>query len=64
MSPQDERKQTPLHLAAFYGRLDVAKVLCDAGADLEARSGYHRHTPLISVLNSRSDVKGVKYLTA
>jgi hypothetical protein len=29
---------TPLHLAAFFGRLDAARVLLDAGADVHAVS--------------------------
>ena len=38
---------TPLHLAAFFGRLDVAAALVDAGADLDAVSrNSMRNTPL------------------
>jgi ankyrin repeat protein len=38
---------TPLHLAAFFGHLDAARALLDAGADLSAvsRNGM-RNTPL------------------
>lgn len=38
---------TPLHLAAFFGQLDAARVLLDAGADVEAVShNGMQNTPL------------------
>jgi ankyrin repeat protein len=38
---------TPLHLAAFFGRLDAARMLLDAGANLHAVSRNSlRNTPL------------------
>lgn len=38
---------TPLHLAAFFGQLDAARLLLDAGADVEAVShNGMRNTPL------------------
>ncbi|TQN41664.1 ankyrin repeat protein [Blastococcus colisei] len=36
---------TPLHVAVAEGRADIARVLVDAGADLDARTEHHR-TPL------------------
>jgi len=36
---------TPLHLAAQEGRLDVIRVLLDAGADRTAVDGLHGGTP-------------------
>ncbi|KAJ1942702.1 hypothetical protein EC988_006419, partial [Linderina pennispora] len=36
----------PLHAASYYGRLKVAQVLCDKGADLEAVDTMHGSTPL------------------
>ncbi|KAJ2721750.1 hypothetical protein GGI07_003743 [Coemansia sp. Benny D115] len=36
----------PLHAAACYGRLKVAQVLCEKGADIEAVDTMHKSTPL------------------
>jgi ankyrin repeat protein len=41
----DERLKTPLHWAAEYDRLDIAKMLLDSGADLEATTSWGA-TPL------------------
>ena len=38
---------TPLHLAAFFGQLDAARILVNAGADLQAESrNAMKNTPL------------------
>ncbi|KAJ2029891.1 hypothetical protein IWW57_001444, partial [Coemansia sp. S610] len=42
----DEYTWAPLHAASCYGRLKVAKVLCDKGADIEAVDTMHKSTPL------------------
>ncbi|KAJ2896895.1 hypothetical protein IWW38_001885, partial [Coemansia aciculifera] len=42
----DEYTWAPLHAAACYGRLKVAQVLCDKGADIEAVDTMHNSTPL------------------
>jgi ankyrin repeat protein len=49
---------TPLHLAAFFGRLDAARILLDAGADVHAvsRNGL-TNTPLhAATAGKHSDV--------
>ncbi|KAJ2810330.1 hypothetical protein FBU31_008020, partial [Coemansia sp. 'formosensis'] len=42
----DDYTWAPLHAASCYGRLKVAKVLCDKGADIEAVDTMHKSTPL------------------
>ncbi|KAJ1882877.1 hypothetical protein H4R99_002287 [Coemansia sp. RSA 1722] len=42
----DSYTWAPLHAAACYGRLKVAQVLCDKGADIEAIDTMHKSTPL------------------
>ena len=44
--------ETPLHIAAFKGRADVANVLVGRGAYLNARNNY-RYTPLDYALLAR-----------
>jgi hypothetical protein len=49
-----------LHIAAEYGNLDVARVLIDKGADLEAAAavdehGFNGHTPLFHTVNSNAN---------
>jgi hypothetical protein len=39
-------RQTALHSAAWNGRLDMARLLVDAGAEVAARDGEHDSTPL------------------
>ena len=47
---------TPLHLAAFFGRLDAARVLLDAGADPHAISRNSlRNTPLHAAAAGRHE---------
>ena len=46
-----------LHVAAEFGHLDAARVLIDAGADVEARAaidefGFNGHTPIFHTVNS------------
>ncbi len=48
---------TLLHVAAEYGNLDAARVLVEAGADVNARAdvdadGFNGHTPLFHTVNS------------
>ncbi|KAJ1995405.1 hypothetical protein GGI26_001183 [Coemansia sp. RSA 1358] len=42
----DEYTWAPLHAASCYGRLKVAQILCDKGADIEAVDTMHQSTPL------------------
>ena len=46
---------TPLHLAVACGRVEVVRVLVDAGADLSARTDQH-HTPLHVALEHAPDL--------
>jgi uncharacterized protein len=47
---------TPLHLAAFFGRTDAARVLIEAGADLKTLSANSTgNTPLHAALAGRGD---------
>ena len=51
---------TLLHVAAEYGNLDVARVLIEMGADVNARAavdecGLNGHTPLFHTVNSISN---------
>jgi ankyrin repeat protein len=49
---------TPLHLAAFAGNLDVARVLLDAGAEVNARAeNEFKNTPLqVTTLTGQVEV--------
>ena len=42
---RDEQGATPLHIAAFHGVRDVAAVLIEAGADVNARDARFGATP-------------------
>lgn len=49
-----------LHVAAEFGHLDVARVLIDAGADVNARAavdehGLNGHTPIFHTVNSNDN---------
>jgi len=49
-----------LHVAAEYGHLDVARVLLETGADVDARAavddyGLNGHTPLFHTVNSNQN---------
>lgn len=47
---------TPLHLAAFFGRTEAARMLMDGGADLKAVSANSTsNTPLHAALAGRGD---------
>ena len=43
---KEEGKRTPLHWAAAKGRMEVAGILCDAGANIEARTAHDRSAVL------------------
>jgi hypothetical protein len=50
-----------LHVAAEYGLVNVAKVLIEAGADVEAKAavdefGFNGHTPIFHTLIQRSNL--------
>jgi ankyrin repeat protein len=40
VDPTDELKDTPLHDAARWGHLSVAKLLVERGADVRMRNNY------------------------
>jgi ankyrin repeat protein len=46
VNPRDELGLTPLHLAAFKGRVRLAALLIDKGADVNAASREGKLTPL------------------
>jgi ankyrin repeat protein len=52
---------TPLHLAAFFGRPEIAEILLANGADVDARSkNQMRNTPLhAAVAGKRTDIASV-----
>jgi ankyrin repeat protein len=52
---------TPLHLAAFFGRPDIAEILLANGADVHARSkNQMQNTPLhAAVAGKRTDIASV-----
>jgi ankyrin repeat protein len=43
---EDEKKQRPLHIAASHDSIEVAKLLINRGADLEAVESNWNNTPL------------------
>jgi uncharacterized protein len=45
VSDKDKNGDTPLHLAALHGQLEVAQVLIDAGADVNAKNNYPPFLP-------------------
>lgn len=58
---------TPLHLAAYYGRVEAAKMLLSLGADANARDKVNQQTPLhvaviqaqpaiVTLLKSKTDL--------
>jgi ankyrin repeat protein len=44
-STRDGMKQTPLHVAADYGQVEIVKLLLEQGAEVDARA-YNEFTPL------------------
>lgn len=56
---------TPLHLTAFFGHADAARVLLDRGADLEAISrNSTANTPLCAALAGQADLAFVQLLVS
>jgi ankyrin repeat protein len=52
---QDEMAQTPLHMAASFGRLEVIKALLDLGASIDVKDAKGR-TPLdVAIANSQTE---------
>ena len=47
VNSRDENGNTPLYIALIQKRLDIAKKLIDAGADVNAPSAENGMTPLI-----------------
>jgi uncharacterized protein len=45
VAAKDKNGDTPLHLAALHGQVDVAQILLDAGADVNAKNNYGPFTP-------------------
>lgn len=44
---KDKAGNTPLHIAAKCGNLDVAKALCERGADVMARNANNRTAKMV-----------------
>ncbi len=54
---------TPLHLAAFFGRAELTRILLDAGAEIEAVSGNAiANRPLHAALAGKLDPEVVELL--
>jgi ankyrin repeat protein len=52
---------TPLHQAAYYSQLEIAEILIQHGADVNAKGGRHNFSPIfISV--SKDDINFLKLL--
>ena len=45
VAAKDNNGDTPLHLAALHGQLEVAQLLLEAGADVNAKNNYGPFTP-------------------
>ena len=45
VNDKDSKGDTPLHVAALHGQLNVVQVLIDAGADVNAKNNYAPFTP-------------------
>jgi len=58
---QDSRGNTPLHHAAYYGKLQAVQTLLALGADLNARNIHRGETPLFSAIRGRQTAV-VRYL--
>lgn len=56
----NDNMATPLHFAAAYGKLDIAKLLLENGAKLEAQNAQQK-TPLYNAI-SRNQIETAKYL--
>jgi ankyrin repeat protein len=54
MHRPDVDERTPLHLACYYGKVDVAEVLLDHGAQVDA-ADIRGHTPLHQVTQGNND---------
>lgn len=63
---RDKNGDTPLHLACLHGQLAAARVLIDAGADVNAKNNYGAFTPgdLWGVLSSNNHQDPVSLLSA
>ncbi len=53
----DDNDQTPLHLASYFGRIEIVRVLLNAGANANAKNAQGQ-TPLHLVSQSPYDSKG------
>jgi ankyrin repeat protein len=62
---RDKNGDTPLHVAALHGQLEVAQVLLQAGAEVNARNSYGAFTPadLWGVLGSSNHKDPIALLT-
>jgi ankyrin repeat protein len=52
---------TPLHQAAYYNQVKIAKLLIQFGADVNAKGGRHNFTPIF-IAASKGDVEFIKML--
>ena len=65
VNPGDGHKFTPLHLAAYYGYLDVVQFFVESGLEEvnpAADESYYNHTPL-HLAAANNHIKVVKYLS-
>ena len=47
VNAQDTQGNTPLHIAAKAGNLNVARALCECGADIGARNKHNRTPKMV-----------------
>jgi ankyrin repeat protein len=52
----DKNKNTPLHYAAGYGRVDLVEHLVDSGADITLRNNDGKSPLDVAKLNDQDDV--------
>jgi hypothetical protein len=64
-NPEDGHKYNPLHLAAYYGYLDIVQFFVESGLEEvnpAADEFYYNHTPL-HLAAANNHIKVVKYLS-
>lgn len=58
----DSQGFRPLHLAAQQGQVEAAKVLLDAGAEVDPRNAFGNTPLFVAVFNSRGDGELIRML--